>query len=240
MLVSTRGFVLYQAEYSETSLIVKIFTEHFGMQSYIVKGVRKKGSRMKRNLFEPLSMLDIVGYRKENTGLHLLKEASCHRQFIHIPADIVKSSIVLFMNELLYRSIPGEMPDPHLFEFIYSSLLSLDEQETDLAPVPLRFALQLADLLGICPQNNFSPERPYFNLQDGVFCSHIPDTVHYMGMPLSGYLSGMLEEEEIVSSALDHTSRVILLEKVLEYFRLHLSTFGEMKSQQVLSIVLRD
>jgi DNA repair protein RecO (recombination protein O) len=148
MLVSTRGIVLYQADYSETSLITKIYTEQFGLQSYIVKGVRRKGSPIKRNLFGPLSLVDIVAYKKENTGLHLMKDVSCERQLNLIAGDIARSSVMVFMNELLYRSIAGEMPDKRLYTFIYDSLLELDEPDCRPALMPLLFAWKLTSFLG--------------------------------------------------------------------------------------------
>jgi DNA repair protein RecO (recombination protein O) len=240
MIVSTRGFVLYQADYSETSLIVKIFTEHFGMQSYIVKGVRKKGSKVKRNLFEPLSMLELVAYQKENAGMHILRDVSCYRQFNSIPGNIVKSSVLLFMNELLYRSIPGEMPDKRIFRFLEESLEELDSKDTHIALFPLVFSIQLADLLGFRPQNNYSAQEPVFDMQEGMFCHRIPDHLNFLVDPMSGFLSDLLDADLQRLSMLDHAYRTQLLERVLEYFRLHLSSFGVMKSLQVLGVVLRD
>jgi DNA repair protein RecO (recombination protein O) len=240
MLVSTRGIVLYQADYSETSLIVKIYTEHFGLQSYIVKGVRKKGSRIKRNLFGPLSMVDLVAYSKENSGLHMIKEVTCHRQFIQIASDIVKSSIVLFMNELLYRSIHGEMPDRKVFGFIYESLARLEEATENLAGYPNIFAVQLATYLGFAPHNNFSATQCYFDMQEGTFSEVQPDHTYYVSPPYSQALARLLDLNPGESDMLDHSSRNFILEKVLDYYRLHLPAFGEMKSPHILNTVLRD
>jgi DNA repair protein RecO (recombination protein O) len=240
MLISTRGIVLYQADYSETSLIVKIYTENFGLQSYIVKGVRKKGSRIKRNLFGPLSAVDLVAYSKENSGLHMIKDVSCHRQFNRISTNIIKSSITLFMNELLYRSIHGEMPDRQLFAFIYNSVVSLDEAEENLAGFPAIFALQLAGYLGFGPNNNFSPLNCYFDLREGDFSSFIPDHLNFIEPPLSKDLARVLELVPGNDDMLSPASRPLLLEKILDYFRLHLTSFGELKSPQILNTVLRD
>jgi DNA repair protein RecO (recombination protein O) len=240
MLVSTRGIVLYQADYSETSLIVKIYTEHFGLQSYIVKGVRKKGSRIKKNLFGPLSMVDLVAYSKENTGLHMIKEVACHRQFIQIPSDIVKSSIVLFMNELLYRSIHGEMPDRKLFKFIYDSVSSLEELTTNLSGFPNIFAMQLASFLGFGPNNNYSALNCYFNLLEGDFCESPPEHTNFVPPPYGQVWAHLLNLSPGENDMLDPSIRNELLEKILDYYRLHLPSFGEMKSPHILNTVLRD
>ncbi|NTW99752.1 MAG: DNA repair protein RecO, partial [Geobacteraceae bacterium] len=78
--MSTRGIVLHSMDYSETSIIVRVYTEQLGLQSYIVKGVRKKGARLKRNLFSPLSVLKLVANHKEGEGLRVLREAACFHQ----------------------------------------------------------------------------------------------------------------------------------------------------------------
>ncbi len=241
MLISTTGIVLYQADYSETSLIVKAFTEQFGLQSYIVKGVRKKGAKIKKNLFGPLSVLDIVSYGKENAGLRLIKEVSIHRQFNVIAGDIARSSVLLFMNELLYRSIKGEMPDKKLFAFISQSIEELDSGSQQTALYPILFSLRLAGFLGFEPQNNFSEAEGFFDMQEGEFCSQCPDHPYYIASPYSKYLSELLSTDpETPFPYFDHASRMFLLERVLEYFRLHLPAFGEMKSHHILSTVLQD
>lgn len=240
MIISTTGIVLYQSEYSETSLIVKAFTEQFGLQSYIVKGVRKKGAKIKRNLFGPLSMIDLVAYGKENAGLHLIKEVSNHKQFNTIAGDITRSSIILFMNELLYRSIRGEMPDKQLFAFVYRSVEVLDTTGVQLALFPLKFALQLSGFLGFDPQNNYAEDCPYFDMQEGGFTGSCPMHPYYLEPSVARLLSLLLEEDLTTAGIMpEHGLRVLLLEKVLEYYRLHLPAFGEMNSHHILSTVLQ-
>ena len=240
MIFSTRGIVLYQADYSETSMIVRIYTEQFGLQSFIVKGVRKKGSRIKRNLFGPLSLLDLVAYRKESGGLQLMKEVSCHRQLNAIASDIAKSSVVLFMNELLYRSISGEMPDKNLFGFVYDTVVQLEETTGSIAAFPLLFALKLAHFLGFEPHNNYSQENNIFDLLEGNFCKHLPDHPHYLTEPMSHQLAEVLPLLPGDPISMDFEARNALLEKTAEYYRLHIPALGELKSHHILNSVLRD
>ncbi len=240
MLVSTRGIVLYQADYSETSMIARIYTEQFGLQSFIVKGVRKKGSRIKRNLFGPLSLVELVAYRKESGGLQLLKEISCLRQLNAIASDITKSSVVLFMNELLYRSISGEMHDKNLFEFVYDTVVLLDQTPDSVAAFPLLFAIQLAHFLGFEPHNNYSEQANVFDLQEGNFSRHLPDHPHYLLEPLSHSLASVLQLPPGSKTTLSSETRNALLEKIAEYYRLHVPALGELKSHHILNSVLRD
>ncbi|NVO19525.1 MAG: DNA repair protein RecO [Bacteroidetes bacterium] len=240
MLISTTGIIFHVSNYSETSLIAKVYTRQFGLQSYIVKGVRKKGSKIKRNLFGPLSVVELVAYQKENSGLHTIRDVSCHRQFNEISTDIIKSSILLFMNELLYRSIHDEMPDPGLFSFILESLNSLESLGENLAGFPQIFALQLSDHLGFAPHKNYTARNSYFDLQEGRFAPIVPEHNYFLLPEYSKSLAFLLQLSPGMDDCLDHSTRLVLLEKILQYFRLHLPSFGEMKSPHILNTVLRD
>jgi len=240
MLITTRGVVLYQTDYSETSIIVKIYTEQFGLQSYIVKGVRKKGARIKRNLFGPLSLVELVAYRKENAGLQMMKDVTCYHQLNAIASDIAKSSVVLFMNELLYRAIPEEMHDKSLFDFLYNSVIQLDQTSGNVSAFPLLFAIQLAHYLGFEPHNNYTADRNVFDLQEGNFCRQLPGHPNYLLEPMSLTLSGILDTGLNQALFLDINTRSVLLEKIIEYYRLHIPSLGELKSHHILNTVLRD
>lgn len=96
MTQSTRGIVLRYYPYSESSIIVKIFTENFGLQSYIVKGIRARKSKTKIAIFQPLTLLEFVAYRKENKSIHHLKEPRVPFHFQSIPVDLHKRSIQFF------------------------------------------------------------------------------------------------------------------------------------------------
>lgn len=237
VLSTSRGIVFHVTDYSETSIIARIFTEQYGLQSFIVKGVRKPGARIKRNLFGPLSPVELVWYRKENAGLNLLKEISPERPLNGIAADITKSSVLLFMNELLNRSVGAEMPDLSLFSFIHDAVMKLDETGGSVAMFPIRFALALTGNMGFAPHANFSDAMPVFDLMEGCFVAREPLHSHCMVSPWSDALALLLEDE---TAEFSHETRVYLLEKLLEYFRLHHAGFGEMKSHHILSTVLRD
>ena len=102
-LHKTKGIVLRTVKYGETSLIVTMFTELFGLQSYLVNGVRtstKKGSG-KANLFQPTAILDLVVYHNELKHLNRIKEFRWHFLYQHIFSDVPKNAVALFMIELL-------------------------------------------------------------------------------------------------------------------------------------------
>jgi len=239
MIEKTKGIIVKATKFSETSLIVKVFTEAFGMRTYMVRGVRKKKSRTPINLFQPLSILDMVVYEKPGRDIQNTKEIKAGYIYSSIPYEIIKSSIVIFLNELIFKSIKEEEPNPKLFQFIYHSLIYLDEVESGYQDFHLSFMLQLTRHLGFAPSTNFLPNQEIFDLQEGRYTSlnHAEQTI--INMPLSKcffILSQNQNYSEQVS--ITRTERQYLIEKILVYYQLHLPGFTEMKSLDVLTEVL--
>jgi DNA repair protein RecO (recombination protein O) len=229
-------------DYSETSIIARIYTEQLGLQSYIAKGVRKKGARIKRNLFAPLSILKLVANHKEGEGIRVMREAACEYQLNGIATDMAKTAVSIYISELLLRSVSAQMADPELYGFIEDAILNLDRATGSIAGFPLSFTIGLTQFMGFDPHNNFSKLETYFDMVEGNFCQHPPDHSYYLSSPLSNRLSEVLTalNAGVISIVADHATRSELLKKMIEYFRIHIPAFGEIKSVQVLSDVLKD
>jgi DNA repair protein RecO (recombination protein O) len=243
MLHTTRGIALHTVKFSETSIVVKIYTERFGLQSYLVRGIRKEHSKTKAGLFQPLTLLDLTVYHKGKTSLQAIKEVSILRPYHSLPFDIRKSSIALFINELLVRSIREEEENRELFGFLYETCLELDAATEGLSFFPLVFAVALTRFLGFYPRIEGKHGYDIFNMADGVFQQQIPDHKNYLLPPMSLLL------KEIIGSGSYHPDFGILsedfrrlkndlLEGMLLYYRLHLPAFGEIRSHKVLHTVL--
>jgi len=147
MVVNTSGIVFHHLKYSESSIIAKIYTERFGLQSFLVKGVRQKKSRMRMNLFGPLSLVDLVMDYKEKSTLHHLRDISSSYPFTGITTDITRTSLAIFINELLYKSIQGEEPDQALFDYIVKAIKYLDSATGRLVSFHLYLAMTIIRLL---------------------------------------------------------------------------------------------
>jgi DNA repair protein RecO (recombination protein O) len=96
MLFTTKGIVLHHFKYSEKSVIAKVYTEKFGLQSYILNGVRSTKSKNKAVYLQPLSLVEISANHKENKGLQQVKNIQLAEVYESIPFNIGKTSIVLF------------------------------------------------------------------------------------------------------------------------------------------------
>jgi DNA repair protein RecO (recombination protein O) len=239
MLHATRGIVLKTIKYSESSVITKIYTEKFGLRSYIIKGVSGKSKSNKKALLQGLSLLNLVVYEKPGSNLQNIREMEHARHFGSIPLDIRKSTISMFLNEVLFKSMVEETGNPELFGFVFDKLVELDQSEKFIADFHIRFLLDLSKFMGFYPNHNHSENNKYFDLQEGFFVSTEPLHNNYLDVETSKNFGMMLSREP---SGYHFTSaeRNDLLEKLILYYGLHLPTFGELKSYAVLKQVLND
>lgn len=240
MLHKTRGIVLHTVNFSETSLIAKIYTEAFGLQSYILKGIRTPRANMRPALFQPFSLLEMVVYRKENRTLHPVKEVRIARPLFAIHSDIRKSSIALFLTELIYRSIREEEADPSLFDFIWDSVVMLESTGEPVSCFHLVFAVKFSRFLGFHPQGNMNDTNRFFHLREGIFHSSFLSAEECLDESESSWFF------RLIGTDLDHLHhltvpgnfRAILLDKILAYYRYHIHGFREIHSHEILHTVL--
>lgn len=239
-LQTTRGIVLHQVRYSETSLIVKIYTENFGLSSFIFKGVRKSKPSVPPSLLQHLTPVELVIQRKESAAIHHVREIRCLFPYTTLPYDVQKSSIGLFINELLLKSLREEEPNPDLFDFLLTALQILDLSKEPVTNFHLWFSLQLTRFLGFLPSEKYTDKEKYFDLKEGVFQPVIPDHPHRAEVTISRYFLQFSRPafRNYQTIHLSNADRRILLRKIIEYYQLHLQGFGQMKSHEVLEEVL--
>ena len=233
MIHSTRGIVLKTVKYSDNSIIAKVYTEKFGLRSYIIKSVSGKKSHRWKALLQGLTLLDMVVYEKSSTSLQYIKEISSGYSFHHLPFDIRKSTIALFLNEIIYKAIGEESANQALFSFLSQSIINLDRVENRLELFHLRFLIGFSQYLGFLPRNNCSAQNPLFDMQEGAFVSQLPQHSNYMDENTSLNFSHLISDTNDFALR-RHEQRNALLGKIIEYYSLHLPGFGEVKSYSVL------
>ena len=243
-LHKTKGIVLRAVKYGETSLIVTIFTELFGLQSYLVNGVRtssKKGSG-KANLFQPTAILDMVVYHNELKHLNRIKEFKWSYLYKNIFSDVPKNAVALFMIELLTKCLKQPEANPELFEFCEDAFIHLDESDGSvMANFPLFFALHLPVFFGFRISDEYSDKNSIVDLQEGMFVPERPDHFHFLEgkqAEVTSELLKMMQPEELEQLKLNHDFRRQLLFAYETYYALHIQDFGTMKTLPVLKEVL--
>jgi len=240
MLVKTRGIVLSSIKYSESSIITKIYTDEYGMLSFIVRGVRKRKARMSASFFQPFTLLNLDINYKPKSNLQNIKEIGLEQRTDSLHTDVRKSTIALFLAEVLHKSLEEEQQDKGLFEFLQLTISFLDSMETSFANFHLIFLIQLSKYLGFYPSQSQSNQQKYFNMESGVFEAN-PYTDQFLNQELSDKLKELMRLSYIERGLLKLSSlqRRSLLSEMIRYYQLHLPGMGRISSQEVLESVFQ-
>ncbi len=240
MLQKTRGIVLRTSEYSENSLIAKVYTEKQGLCSFLLNAARGARAKFRPALLQPLSPVEMVIYYKETRGMQRVSEMKACLPLTSIPFDINKISMALFLSEVLYKSVREEEENRTLFNFIYNSICILDSAGERYLNFHLAFLAQLTRYLGFYPADEYSELRTFFNIPEGRFQREQPVHPHFLAPPLSELWSTLMKTsyENSGSLNLQTSERRRLLSALLSYYGFHVSGFGNVRSHEVLEQVM--
>ncbi|MDN5349528.1 MAG: repair protein RecO [Bacteroidales bacterium] len=236
----SRGIVLQQIRYSDNSLIVKVFTEHFGLQSYLIKGAFQKRSRFRPALFQPMSVIHFVSQQKRRRELHYMQEIGLEVHFHQLHQDMGKNAVVMFMSELLSHAIHSQEPEQDLFDFLLQTLQWLDLTGDSYASFPHYLMLELSRFLGFYPKINSYQPQAVFDMMEGQFKKHQPEHPYYLNETLSEYLHqlALVRPDQLPSLQWNPNLRRQLLVELINYYKLHVPGFNGLKSHEILKVIL--
>jgi DNA repair protein RecO (recombination protein O) len=233
----TKGIVFQTIKFKDHQLIVRIFTERFGLKAFIVRS----GKTAKSNLapyLQPLTIVECSARVKENTDLCTLSNLRIAHPFSHIPFDPVKSSIALFLNEILYKTIADDYQNDDLFEFLVNSLQWLDQSES-VRNFHLWFLMELTRYYGFYPSGIEHANDLYFDLAQGTYTALRPAHRNYLEGGIKEQWTAILacNYATIDGIALSGKDRKTMLDYIILYIKLHLDNLREIKSLDVLHSV---
>jgi len=245
MLHHTKGIVLRSIKYGETSVIVSIYTELFGIQSYLINGVRKSSKRSAGTAasFQPAALLDLVVYHNDLKQLQRVREFGWSHLYEHVFFDVRKNAVSLYMVELLQKCFKQPEQNEALYNFIEDAFLHLDRaEEAVVGNFALYFSLHLAGFFGFRIEDNYGHQKNnILDLQEGMFISTPPSHPHYIEGLLAETTSQLLktmQPGELQQIRLNQSTRRQLLQAYEDYYALHLPEFGRLKSLPVLQELL--
>lgn len=223
-LKKTKGIVLSYIKYSETSIIVRIFTREFGLKAYIINGARSKSAKSKMAFYQPLTLLDLVIYEKEGGSLSRISESKLILPFQLIPFDFLRSGIGMFMAEVMGRSVFEGYQNEEFFDFLESSIRLLDEKETVLVHFPLVFLWESSKYLGFAPEDSESFFIELKQYPQG------PDVMEEE----KDYLKSIIAKSFLCNDSAPSKIRRNMLDHFLLFYGNHLDLAYDWKSVKVL------
>ncbi|HSF44913.1 MAG TPA: DNA repair protein RecO [Chitinophagaceae bacterium] len=240
MLHKTKGLVLRAVKYGDTSLIVSIFTELFGVQSYIINGVRTSSPKQpyRANLFQPATLLDLVVYHNERSNLQRIKEFRWNLVYKDIYKNVHKNTVALFLIEVLQKCLTQPEANPDLFAFMEDVFSHLDDSDPNAtANFPLYFMANLGQFFGFRIQDDYVAGNEILDLQEGGFVSERPMHPDFVeGLPCE-QISQLLKTrhpDELDQLHLNREQRKLLLDVFISFYIFHHPGFGQLKSVAVL------
>jgi DNA repair protein RecO (recombination protein O) len=232
MLVKTKAIVISTLKFQEKSLIVKCFTQSHGLKSYFVRDAFSgKKNNQKIAYFQPFSILEVEAVHKNKGTLEHFKEIKTAIPFQTIPLDVVKSTMVLFLSEILHHAIHEEEKNDDLFQYLEVALQWLDTHN-ETSNFHLILMLEITKFLGFYPDTS-EMDLPFFEMKEGVFSlfQAISSLSEHQSNLFKKLIALRLDSDQKVFHV---TERQILLKILIEYYSYHLDGFKQPKSLDIL------
>lgn len=242
MLVKTKAIILHAFRYGESQMIVDLLSETEGRLSVITHVSSSPRARIRKQFFQPLTVVEVVIDKRRNSSLHRLKEVRIAIPFASIPISPFKLSISLFIAEFLCNAIREEFPDAGLYKYVENSILWLDGVERDFSNFHLVFMLRLSRFVGFFPNlDGFAPDS-FFDLRNGCFTISAPLHSNFLQPADASRIITMMRMnyDTMHLFTMSHHDRNRCVDTILDYYRLHVPGFKEMKSLPVLKEIFAD
>ena len=239
MIESTKAIVLHQIKYSDSGIVVQLYSHKYGRIACLIKGLRSKKSGKHNVLFQPLSILDMVIYYKASREVQIMKDFSASYSPADIYSDIRKSSVALFLGEVLTSVLKEESPNIAMFDFLENSIIYFDSCSENYANFHLTFLAGLSSYLGFEPGKADTQENTYFDMLNGNFIQHPPAHGNYAGPEISDILAALFSSsyENMGKIMLKGAVRNEVLDYLMKYFSIHLPGLKSINSLIVLKEV---
>ncbi|MBP3837639.1 MAG: DNA repair protein RecO [Prevotella sp.] len=239
MILKNNAIVLKTIKFGENRLIVDLLTELQGRLSFIANIPKTSRSKIKKQYFQPLSVLEIEFDYRPNQHLQRLKDARMATAYATVGTDARKLSIMLFMAEFIYHATREEQPDCRLFDYIKNSLLWLDACKRGFANFHLVFMMRLTRLLGFYPNLHQHTEDCFFDLRNACFTPTPPLHAEFLHPEEASKIKLLMRMnfETMHLFAMSHTERNRICDVLISFYRLHVPNFPKMNSLPILQVL---
>lgn len=236
MLYKTKGLVLSSINYSDKYNLVQIYTESFGRVTYMVSKTKSRSNKAPKSLFSPLSVLDMEVEHQASRDIQRVKEARPIQHLFGVARDLSKTSMAFFLSEFLSKVLKDTNDSQLLFNFLDQSVQILEMTDKSIANYHLVFMLKLCHFLGFYPNVEEYNDNYIFDMINGEFAAYQPLHSHYLNRYDSRVLArlGRINYENMHHFIFSREDRVNIINRILEYYRLHLYDFPALKSLDVL------
>lgn len=235
----SKAIVLSSIPYSESSIICKLYTEEFGLKSYIVRSAKKKNSPTPTSHFQSLNIIEFEAYNSIKSKLETIRTSSLILENQNLNFSIVKNAITFFVAEIIHLSLKEANPNKELFDYLFNQIhLLKNSKDEDLAEFHLYFMIEFADHLGLAPMDNYSEYEVFFDPIAGKFTNKA-DAQNF-NKQTSFTLHKFISQKEITNEKIckNKIERNIILEALIIFYSIHITNHSQIKSHKILTTIL--
>jgi DNA repair protein RecO (recombination protein O) len=241
MTTKTEAIVLNKVKYSDNSFIVNLYSEKNGKFAAFIHIGKSSKNGIKPALFSPLNIIETEVKIKESRSIQSVINCNNVLNPNNISCDFAKTSIALFIAEILLKTIKEEEPNQNLFEFIKTTVLTLNNTTQNIFDFHLFFLRDFAKISGFGLTCNYCDETPYFNLKEGMFLPLFTCNEESLNADESSYMKKLLQAEyNDTCKIFNYKIRTNLIERMLQYYKFHIHEFGNLNSIKILQEVFND
>ena len=224
MLTKTTAIVLHNIKYGDSKMIVDMFTRAHGRMSFVVSIPKSSKSKLRKQFFQPLSMLSLEYDYRPKVQLQKIRNVALFHPYSSLPFDIDKLTVGMFISEFLYHSLYGEQQNEPMFDYISDSLQWFDSSPTSAANFHLVFMMRLSRFLGFYPNLDDFVPGCVFDLRSGSFSSVAPLHSDCLSSEEASQMSLMMRMNYSTMHLFRFTraQRNRLLDVIVQYYRLHI------------------
>ena len=224
MKYKTKGIVFNFVKFRESSVIARIYTAQFGLKNYIVNNVRSNKPRFPVSYFQPMTLLDMVVYNKNHAEINRISEIKCWHPYKSIPYNVIKSSVALFITEILYKTLREEEANPDLYNFLEESLLFYDDRDENFMNFHIQFLFKYARYQGIEPVkiSDLIHEIETNNFLVSISKKDFKD------------IDRIIESDYFTDIVISNELRRKLITAIILFYQIHFDQLKEIKSYKVL------
>lgn len=214
-----------------------MYTSDFGLQTYMINGVRSSKGAVKPSHLLPLNLLDLVVYHKSGSGLQRIKELRCQIILNQLHSDMLKRSVAVFIVEVLSNVLQTEEAETGLYQFLEASVNWIEHTKSTLSLFPHFFLVHLSNYLGIYPQESKIGNDAVFDMLEGTFTTDSTAGLQRMNQKSSDLLKSLMQSkaDELALIHTTRTQRQLLLQDLITYYKLHDIVPGVIRSHSILN-----
>ncbi|MBQ7420762.1 MAG: DNA repair protein RecO [Prevotella sp.] len=236
MLVKTKAIVLHTLKIGETSMVVDMFAKESGRISFVVRIPKTTKARVRKQFFQPLTLLDLEFDYRPHIGLQHIRDVRLAMPFTSIPFEPIKLSLTLFLAEFLYYVTRDEQQNQSLFQYVENSITWLDSAMHSYANFHLVFMMRLSRFVGFWPNLDDFHVGCYFDLRNASFTSSVPLHPDFLQSVEAEHILTLMRMnyESMHLFHLSRAERNRITELAILYYRLHIPQMPELQSFSVL------